>query len=290
MAASKPAVKPVRNEYCSPKDPWAETFEDGNSQDLTSFPVKDSICVLQGVRGRFAGTGEKVKVGQNANQTTWRIDVESGSSDPKHNVFGRVGCVEKSNFTSSNTSSWIGEKDFAVVTSGNAVEGLSIDDNNAAALQGISGKMEGGGEWGKLSFNSPINNEWALSTGSLQGTLYAYATIFGLDLPHPVSYSASAHEVKNHSATDHGRISDQLAPSDEAFCYLSRIDGNFDGLGEHIMVQRDTDLGYWKLVVDGACVQGFTGWGLWADDNPCEDTDHIKKLRAKAYCYKYDQQ
>ena len=67
-----------------------------------------------------------------------------------------------------------------------------------------------------------------------------------------------------------------LAPLDEAFCFLTSVSGKFDGGNEKAVVASKGD--FWQLSVTSGCAK--------VGDFGCTQA---KNVTAHARCYKYDQ-
>jgi len=90
---------------------------------------------------------------------------------------------------------------------------------------------------------------------------------------------AKGRTVRSDAGND-GNGRKQLAATDEAFCYLTGVQGDFDGAAEKASVTRSN--GYWYLNAESACLKnkGLNGWGP-----KCKKW---KAVKAGARCYHYD--
>lgn len=282
---------PTLSAYCTQFDPISKNFTESNANQ--DFKVLSTyVCALHGMGGRFEGTGEEVRVSANQGSGYWYVGVKSDRTKESELVHARVGCVEKSNFSSSQTTSWIAEQNDSA--SAPSDYDLGVSTNHAVAFNGITGKMEGGGEYARLLIDDvdpgPAEDfGYLLRSRSQQGPLEAYVTSFGLDLPSSASVYfgvRGTYRVSNEDAVGYGESDVALSRVDESFCYLTEVNGDFDGAGEHIDIYPGTQDNRWHAKVKGACEHPNDGTGEWG---LCGEDGNIKRIVAEVRCYAYNQ-
>ena len=272
-------------------------------------PVAGWLCTLSKVQGGFFGGGEALKVTENPNGN-WELYQETARTKEDELNHGTMHCVRHSNFTNysapsadagisadAGTGCWRdtgtcqpswSQKKYSVSTSNDADRRMK-DSDYAAALMGIEGNFGGYGEkvrtnqFRVLREDSDSADSW-LSVNTAAGYIRGWGVSFGLDNPEEAiavgQDSATARPRTEIDARSKIQTSQTLGHTDEKFCFLTRVTGEFDGPTERARVYRDGAT--WVLSARSACAKnkGFLGMGP-----KCKKW---KKLKATARCYAYD--
>lgn len=287
----EPTAPPAHNYTINIQEHWSSSSQGPSDIDNAT----ERLCLLTGVGGHFAGGGEKVRVHKN-NNNAWQLTVHGGQE-----VYGQEHCVDKNAFFGANNDqSWLPEQQHDISSSSSQSNSTlnTTDGQWVTALMGLTGAMEGGGEAGWVTQAVPGKSN-KLDTQSFQGYLRAYSMGFGLEnfassarwatdtenyFTFPLTTKAPTQPV----ASQYGVNEQVLVPAAAGFCYLTKLQGNFDGVND--LVKLEIREGNWILSVRGTCFEGasenafFAGGGL-----PCGSTGAIQDVRAIATCVKYDQ-
>ena len=209
------------------------------------------VCVLSGVSGHFAGTGEMVKVTIGANNT-WVLDGFSQQSG----VSGEALCFPKAGFTGNSSAHLNSDEAIAGAFSrgkhspgggcqqGQAALGVGSD---FAFVEGMQGEMAGAGEF-SAALQSPSQNTESLLRAQIC-TAGIYQT-FGRFLrvnrvfTMPAQFVGSGGLTGDVNAVPEFSIGGNLAsdgvvmaPTDRAMCALTEVTGKFFGGGESVRIR-----------------------------------------------------
>jgi hypothetical protein len=126
--------------------------------------------------------------------------------------------------------------------------------------------------------------------GSGGPTLNGYWTAFGLTSPGGTvadftSFPGGVNRANSQAVGTfaNGQQSRFLDSSESTLCYLTKIQGQFDGRGEWIRIDQGTQSGQWYLRARGACKKGPN-----LKAGGCEFEDW-KRVEGEAECYHFDQ-
>jgi len=227
------------------------------------------ICVLTRVSGKFQGGGEKVRLRIDADGHWW-LDVDNSSDQ---GVAGTAYCFWKGGFLANGTDRWISpaftarEKHAVPAWNGDA----------ATMLAGVNGHLRGGDEHARIVQSPDVNGISELRVGSAAGFLKAWA----------YSFFAGAHADSQRTAAkffqgingefklDHVNIVSprwvEMAPTKDAMCYFTRLQGRFNGYGE------------WAEIAPFIDSNGVERWRLGAQ------AEGDSEVFAAARCYLRDQ-
>jgi len=261
----------------------------------------DWVCTLSKVQGGFFGGGESLKVTKNVNGY-WQLDQETARTDDDEVNEGTMSCVKHTNFftqedgggdtgvdggsgcgidASSCSASW-SQQTFTVKSTGSLQDRRLLEDKYAAALTGVKGNFGGYGERVRINQFRPKDDtstadSW-LTVKTAANFLRGRAVSFGVDNPAPRSQPRKRTMFNAESTL---RRAEALGHTDDKYCYLTRVTGEFDGPTERARVYRDGT--QWILSARSACKKNKGVLGLGPK---CKDW---KKMRATARCYEYDQ-
>lgn len=264
-----------------------------NAEGIGSLnkPVSSNVCVLTSVSGGFGGYGEQIRL-WNSNGS-WTLQNKSARTDPDHYVKAKVHCTPKSNFFGTNgPANLMDPINETVESNDGSVESETLVPSTPTlpynrskyvhALSGISGKMQGGAEQGKVKEYLPLEE---LEVKSNQGAIKAFATSFGLS--NPMNNGGADPVLDGSESVSNGATkqeTENLIPIDEGICYLTHVGGELDGAGEVAEVRQRGE--YWQLRAKGVC-HNHRWLGL---SKKCKKNGaNFKRIEAYATCYRYNQ-
>ena len=250
----------------------------------------DQTCVLTSFMGNFDTTSDKAVVGWDG--TEWSL-TQGG------NGHGSMYCVDLSRFEDSTTIrggslNWDIFSHSETVntdTSSTSIGSLSY----APAVSGAQGNFDGGGEYVQTQLGDPTTQPPtppSLDVSSFTGSNFTgYATMFGtptVSTPNwaspPLKNTTSWTLDENAADLFTNNVSaaeTKLVAVDEGLCFLTKINGQFDGLGETIQLKKRDN--FWHLRISSGCAQ--VEKGVLAG-RACAVR---KDMRAIVRCYKYSQ-
>jgi hypothetical protein len=193
-------------------------------------PASTHMCVLTRVSGKFMGGGEKVRVFI-GDDNRWWLEVENHS---KQGVAGTAFCFWKGGFVADGSNRQISH-----IFEAREKHAVKTEDGFAATmLAGVNGHLRGGGEHARIVQADHLLGRSELRVGSAAGFLKAWA----------YSFFAGAHDISEREPAkffqglqgefklDHVNIvsprSVDMAPTADAMCYFTRLQGRFNGFGE----------------------------------------------------------
>ena len=276
--------EPILNSNLDATVEFGPLVDDATHGSMPS--VSSQICALSSVSGRFTGSAEKAYV--DIVSGNWHFETSSNQNDDSEKMRASALCVDKSEFFDGQGSSWLTEQAnvHTLTSSGHDFDTVTTDARFAGALSGISGKFEGGGESARFDYKGTSAGwEWDLFTQ--QSWIRTWTTVFGLSQPGSGTadlVESSANTIVTHDAPygEQTVALENVALSD-GFCYLTRIDGDFDGAGERVSLSKSPRTNSWLLTVRAGCGKKL-GWTA----TNCTGSD-FKKIKARAECYEYDQ-
>lgn len=290
LARMRPPYK-IKDPTVPPPASTLRTFISSSSDPAGAIgSASDLLCLLSGVQGDFAGAGEAIRMTVNSNNE-WILDVHGAQR-----VDGIGHCVNRSEFFGhDDDQTWLTDHHHNIA----ATQGINtLDGNWVTALQGLHGKMRGGGEavWASQGVPGYISR---LNAQSFQGELLrAYSTSFGLmNFFDPNGRWALNENGRTESSlsTQGQRLSTTakvgehellLAHSEDAICYLTKLQGLFGGSSDSAKLTVNGE-GFWVLSVSGKCQA--PGKFLAYGDLPCSTDEGVRDVRAIARCLKYEQ-
>ena len=233
------------------------------------------FCTFNGMVGRFAGGGEEINVLPDQDfqgSPIWSVTVNSGRTASEERIKAFVSCSNRANFYYNAANSPVFQTPNATSITANATQNTPEPaSTHLTALSGITGKMEGGGEFATV-FKK--NGNLQIQSASQQGYLEAWFTSFGPltsagGAPYTESYNGKqVWEWNTVVGGDHDRVI-KLASAEQAHCYLTNIKGEFDGHAEYVRLFVKGDDKHWRVRVR-------------ASDEP-------KTVEATVRCISYDQ-
>ena len=224
------------------------------------------LCVLTRVSGKFQGGGEKVRV-RIGDDDRWWLEVDNHSDQ---GVAGTAYCFWKDGFLANGGDRWTSpifearEKHAVPTWNGDA----------ATMLAGVSGHLRGGDEHARIVQSQQVLGASELRVGSSAGFLKAWAYSFFAGA-HDSNQRGTARFFQDEFKLDHVNIVSprwvDMAPTQDAMCYFSRLQGSFDGFGE------------WAEIVPIVDSNGVERWRLRAQ------AEGESEVFAAARCYLKDQ-
>jgi hypothetical protein len=256
--------------YVAPK---VHSFPNGTNESL-GISEDSHLCYLSRLTGRMNADNAEARVFRN--NGAWQAKATNGPN-------GHAVCVKKNIFFDTGNNDWL-----PFVT-----HSLSDDDTVAnppvpvtnmesvpyiAAITGFRGTMSNGGD--QILVNHFQNDDEELQVGSNVGFNEGWAVNFGLEDPsngHANDVGGTRKLLTSH--VKYRRTEQLEMPADAGVCYLTRIHGQFDGVGEGARVFRRD--GYWQLRIKSGCKSSGVLAGTchtWRD------------IGAEATCFGFDQQ
>jgi hypothetical protein len=172
------------------------------------------------------------------------------------------------------SATWFDDTSYVVSTGDEESSVITDDGRFVTALRGMRGDFNGGGERSSIVQQNPgVDSNLLAHSGNRY--VASYGQVFGLDSGMGISpvYLASKSVT-----TQYGRGRTKLAPIEDAFCYLTKAQGEFDGPAERVWL--DTEGDHWYLNVRSACAAPMYNGRLcmvW------------KEVTGSATCYAYNQ-
>lgn len=235
------------------------------------------VCALSMISGRFAGTGESVKVTTSADGTRW---VLTGSS-AQNGVAGEAICFPKLNnaFVSNTSSRVVSEESVASAFSrgsgASQSQGGGCQQAQAslflgsdfAFIEGMQGEMAGGGELG-LAVPSPSQNtdNFLRSQICTAGVHNVFGRALRVSLPasRPAKFidtdgfRGDLNTIGEFSVGGNvASASVKMARSAQALCAFTRIQGKFFGGGESVQIREEGE--HWVLRTTKGAGSNFVG-------------------------------
>jgi hypothetical protein len=227
------------------------------------------VCVLTRISGKFQGGGEKVRV-RIGDGDRWWLEVDNHS---EQGVAGTAYCFWKGGFRADGPIRW--NSPHFEAREKHAVPTWNGD--SATFLAGVNGHLRGGAEHARIVQSGQVLQHSELRVGSAAGFLKAWA----------YSFFAGADAIMNRKAAkffqglqgefklDHVNIVSprwvDMAPTADAMCYFTRLQGRFNGMGE------------WAEIVPFIDGNGVERWRLRAQ------AQGDSEVFAAARCYLRDQ-
>jgi hypothetical protein len=228
------------------------TWVQGQARVDTNRNASDTICALHKMQGDFEGGGEIVRTFVDPNTGRWVLEGSSQQSG----VAAQAFCARRSCFA-GDSGFQIVSPEFAVNTQfplGCASRSAFTFFGDAATmLTGISGRFNGRGEFARVIQNpNPASNS-QLQANACEGSTviaFAHSLFSGNAATEPAKFFGPEVFVD----AWFGPTSVDLAPTSQAFCYLSNVSGKFSGGGEFIRL--DVVIGpngteVWRLRAQG---------------------------------------
>jgi hypothetical protein len=246
LKSSVPARRSKHNAISGVKGGWISgpffTWVVG-SDVIRARPLElasTDVCVLTRVSGKFVGGGESARVVVLGDR--WFLEVRSSQEEA---VSGIAYCFRKRGFLANGpqrrTSTLFEARE------GHAVSTLNGD--HATFVAGVNGHLRGGGEHTRIVQSPVACKPSELRVGSASGYLKSWAYAFfagtsGSGLP--AKFFQENEFSLNHVSGLFPKSVD-MAPIDDAMCYFTRLQGQFDGGGEWAEIFADLDSKRWRL-------------------------------------------
>ncbi len=230
-------------------------------------PEKTHVCILTRVSGKFRGGGESVRVRVGADKR-WHLEVDNHSDQ---GVAGTAYCFWKGGFSGNGP-----DRQVSPIFEAREKHGVRTwNGHTATFLAGINGHLRGGGEHARIVQSQDITRPSELGVGSAAGFLKAWAYSFFVGnagaWPHDrkaAKFFGDEHKLDHVSLFLKWK---DMAPTEEAMCYFTKLQGRFEGLGE------------WAEIVPFMDSNGVERWRLRAQ------AGSESEVFAAARCYKRDQ-
>lgn len=246
-------IHPSADDAQVPKAAVATTTYQWNEEPAAGVSLQDYLCVASSIYGKFEHENHEFDVEHGSSTWGMRTDPAMYLS-PNDTGRGAMTCVRHSAFVPddggvhwiSGNFSAFGDTDFIAHTDTNMWWGTA-----ASFVSGISGEFNGGGEYVRVTQStdgyapSVISAETQASV--LDGLGYSYfvgvpksgklVNLYGYKNGSWVRGNVLSSGTFEYPVnTQAGYSSYWLPPRDKAFCYFTRVSGNFDGGGEQLRI------------------------------------------------------
>ena len=251
---------------------WATgpfTWDQGHS-DVRMMSATTHVCVLTTVRGEFDGGGEWIR-SEVLSDNYWYLRGDSQASGVRAQAF----CFDKSKFLANGDARWISDAFYASDNTSGCNGGWTNTwwGDAATFLSGVQGEFDGSGERGAITQSTTPFSSSALRAESCAGWLRASGHSFFAGTPHS-GQTAKFWGGERTVSVSKGTDEVQLAPTGDAMCYLTRVEGYFNGSGEHVVIYPKyvNGLEYWYLKATHSTTDAVGQW-----------------VSGRARCYRRDQ-
>jgi hypothetical protein len=235
------------------------------------MPIQEKLCVVSGLYGGFAGYYDRFELLTWASYPNYDLrqnDLGLGTSSGR----GSITCTRYTNFLhDAGGVRWLGTGWGATEWGGGSPKMWWGDA--ASFLMGIQGEYAGGGEVAKVIQSTGATTPSVLDiVGEAFDNNGAHGNSYFVGIPGSGklvrlygyrdgswvrgSVKSSATFEFNVSTTS-GFSSYWLPPRDRAFCYLTRVGGEFDGGGERLQITVEGD--NWFLRAQAAAGKHVAG-------------------------------
>jgi hypothetical protein len=219
-------------------------------------PVSTHACFLTGLRGKFVGGGEAVQVGTEIlpNQGLWwTAEVSSQRTESSEHISGEYHCVERSYFEDDSGHGLQGSSIFDVMVDDDDEQWTEPYNKAIYPISGIRGALDGDGDFvrvlhrvllGNAAFRVRADSDYIRADFQeyYLGNPHGGVTVLHEDIDNV--YQVAELRVEIEEVLNRTR-SRRLIPARDGFCFLSRVEGFFDGRGERVRVVAED--GYWYL-------------------------------------------
>lgn len=245
---------------------------------LTLAADEEYFCALSYISGRFMGGGEYVRVHMPAGASRWRL--EAGSQ--QNPIAANATCVHKRSFAQRVGTQYWRSPEFSVSSLVGSTlwrcdpaplssyrETATWWGDAFTVLTGFRGKLDGAAEIVNImqSAQPYTPSHIASAVGQCDALVSGQAHAYFVGVPHvgqrPVFVGPRGRGLADVAGEYHLRASRQqnalpLAPSSEAWCYLTGVSGRFKGGGEFVQVAQELHQGqmHWVLRVQHQGAQG----------------------------------
>jgi len=241
--------------------------ENSASIKLDRSPASSHVCVLTSVGGEFRGGGEIVGVKVHDDDNFWHLELVSHAES---GVEGTAYCFRKDAFHANGTDRVISPNPPFEAQAGDGGGGTDTWNGDAATfLAGVSGNFRGGDEHARIVQSSDPATPSKLALGASSDYLRAWAYSFFAGTWHaapPAKFFQDTQFDLDHvnigtPNPDRATLATTGDPAfppstTDAMCYLTRVQGEFDGTGEWIEIYPifDSDIGAerWEFFANGS--------------------------------------
>jgi hypothetical protein len=257
-------IQPSTDDAQVPKAAVATTTYQWDEEPANGVSLQTHLCVASSFYGKFESDNDEFELQQNTD--TWGIWTNNWMfQGPNETGRGAMTCVKHSAFVPDAggvhwISGWFpvsGDPDFIPHTDRDMWWGTA-----ASFVSGISGEFAGGGEYVQVTQSTDGYKPSVLSAESQSSEIDGVGFSYFVGVPKSGKL-VKLYGYKNGSwvrgnvlssgtfeypvSTQAGFSSYWLPPRDKAFCYLTRVSGNFDGGGEQVRITVNG--GQWFLNV-----------------------------------------
>lgn len=245
--------------------------------DITLMPVSTHFCALTAVRGDLGGNNSAVVVHRSSvplsppRNGRYNVDDDAGSAwklagyqFTNKSLTAEATCVPLSNFTVSpggHVKPQLSGMFGAVAYSGrpnclSTSKSANLPNYAAPTLAGVRGLFNGGGEESHVIVPSVSQNGGMYTTGmkveAKAGTTCKKVEAVAVSLsfyPANLKYPPFMAVINQTISANGNMRTVRLIPTNNGFCYLTRISGDFNGAGERVNILTEVVNGveYWAL-------------------------------------------
>jgi hypothetical protein len=205
------------------------------------------VCVLTRIRGKFSGGGESVRVVVGDDRRWW-LELDNHTDQWINTT---AYCFWKGGFHANGS-----DRSISPLFEAREGHGVRTWNGDAATfLAGVNGHLRGGGEHARIVQSFDGSKPSDLRVGSAAGYLKAWAYSFFAGTPG--SPAKFFQEGKEFSLDHVGSLFSPtlwMAKTEEAMCYFTKLQGQFDGGGDwaRIVPALDSNLvERWRLEARG---------------------------------------
>lgn len=226
------------------------------------------VCILTRVSGKFMGGGESVRVHRRIDDDRWYLELDNHSDQ---GVAGSAYCFWKGGFLANGP-----DRSISALIEAREHQAVPTWNGHAATfLAGVNGHLRGGGEHARIVQSQDVSRPSELRVGSAAGFLKAWAYSFFAGAAGSGARTAakfSEGEFKLDHVSIVSPIWVDMARTEAAMCYFTRLQGRFQGFGE------------WAEIVPVIDSNGVERWRLRASAG-----SEVSEVFAAARCYRRDQ-
>jgi hypothetical protein len=266
-------IQPDADDVQIPKAAVPTTTYQWDEEPVGGVSLQKYLCVASSFYGKFESVYDEFNVQQT--DGTWNIRTDNSFLGPNDTGRGAMTCVKHSAFVPDAggvhwVSTWFpvsGDPDYIPHEDRDLWWGTAASFVNA-----ISGEFAGGGEYVQVKQSTDGYQPSVLSIESqsseIDGIGFSYfagvpksgklVKLYGYKNGSWVRGNALSSGTFEYSVgTQAGFSSYWLPPRDKAFCYFSRVSGNFDGGGEQLRITVSG--GQWFLKAQSGAGQYVSG-------------------------------
>jgi hypothetical protein len=233
----------------------------------SNIAVQDKLCIVSGFYGKFEHMNHQFQLSNGgANYYLWQDAMHRGENGAGR---GSITCVRHSSFLPGTDGvRWLGGPFTSIVDVdlwGREDSGMWWGDG-MSFVSGIRGEFAGGGEHVKVFQSTSATSSSIIQANTQASELHGYGSSYFVGVPSSgklvklygyrngswVRGNVSSSGLYEYDVgTTAGYSSYWLPPRDKAFCFITRVSGNFDGGGERLQITVNGDQWFVKAQAAG---------------------------------------